>query len=116
MPGSAHISGAPGSVLRRAEVPAPVAYTVFDCETTGTTPELDEIVSLAAVRLDTAGVETARYASLVRPSRSIPAEATAVHGITDEDVVTAPPFGEIAREQATATEIARMHLGGRVHA
>ena len=95
---SAHIGGAPGSVRKRAEVPAPVAYAVFDCETTGTTPELDEIVSFAVVRLDAAGVETARFVQLVRPSRPIPAEATAVHGIGDEDVVTAPPFGEIARE------------------
>lgn len=79
-------------------MPAPVAYAVFDCETTGTTPDLDEIVSLAAVRLDTDGVEIARYTRLVRPSRPIPAEATAVHGIGDEDVVTAPPFAEIARE------------------
>ena len=79
-------------------MPAPVAYAVFDCETTGTTPGLDEIVSLAAVRLDADGVETARFARLVRPSRPIPAEATAVHGIGDEDVVSAPPFAEIARE------------------
>jgi DNA polymerase III epsilon subunit family exonuclease len=79
-------------------VPAPVAYAVFDCETTGTTLELDEIVSLAVVRLDADGIETARCAQLVRPSRRIPAEATAVHGIGDEDVASAPLFGEIARE------------------
>ena len=41
----------------------------------------DEIVSLAVVRLDADGVETGRFARLVRPSRPIPAEATAVHGI-----------------------------------
>ena len=44
------------------------------------------------------GVETARYARLVRPSRPIPAEATAVHGIGDDDVAGAPPFAEIAPE------------------
>ena len=77
---------------------APVAYAVFDCETTGTTPELDEIVSFAVVRLDVAGIETARFVQFVRPSRPIPADATAVHGIGDEEVVSAPPFGEIARE------------------
>jgi DNA polymerase III epsilon subunit family exonuclease len=95
---SAGIGGAPGSSRRRADVPAPVAYTVFDCETTGTTPEVDEIVSLAVVRLNANGVETARYARLVHPSRSIPAEATAVHGIDDEDVASAPSFGAIALE------------------
>lgn len=85
-----------GRVRRRAEAPKPAAYAVFDCETTGTTPGVDEIVSLAVVRLDPDGVETDRYARLVRPSRPIPAEATAVHGIGDEDVAGAPSFGEIA--------------------
>jgi DNA polymerase III epsilon subunit family exonuclease len=88
----------PGRVRRRADAPIPPAYAVFDCETTGTTPALDEIVSLALLRLDPDGLETARLASLVRPSRPIPAEATAIHGISDEDVASAPRFGEIARE------------------
>ena len=35
---------------------------------------------------------------LVRPSRPIPAEATAVHGIADEDVAQAPRFAQIAGE------------------
>jgi DNA polymerase III epsilon subunit-like protein len=35
---------------------------------------------------------------LVCPSRPIPAEATAVHGIRDEDVASAPSLGGIARE------------------
>jgi DNA polymerase III epsilon subunit family exonuclease len=74
----------------------PAAYAVFDCETTGTTPGVDEIVSFAIVRLDSDGVETDRYSQLVRPSRAIPREATAVHGIRDEDVVGAPRFSEIA--------------------
>ena len=59
---------------------------IFDCETTGTIPGVDEIVSLAVVRLDAAALETGRYVRLVRPSRPIPVDATAVHGITDNDV------------------------------
>ena len=95
---SVNIGGLPGRVRRRSEVPAPAAYAVFDCETTGTTPGLDEIVSLAVIRLDADGVETGTLARLVRPSRPIPAEATAVHGISDEDVASAPRFAEIAPE------------------
>jgi len=83
---------------RRADVPAPVAYAVFDCETTGTTLGRDEIVSLAVVRVKADGAEIARFATLVRPSRPIPAEATAVHGIDDAGVASAPPFVEISRE------------------
>jgi len=88
--------GRPGSVRARGEVPAPAAYAVFDCETTGTDPATDEIVSLALVRLDANGAETAGYAQLLRPSRPIPAAATAVHGIEDADVAEAPPFLAVA--------------------
>lgn len=95
---SAAVADRPGRVRARGEVPAPAAYAVFDCETTGTDPGVDEIVSLAVVRLDADGAETTRYARLVRPSRPIPAESTAVHGIADKDVAGAPRFAEIAEE------------------
>ncbi len=86
----------PGQVLHRSKVAPPVAYAVFDCETTGTQVGEDEIVSLAVVRLDADGAELARHAWLVRPQRPIPLEATGVHGISDLDVVAAPRFAEIA--------------------
>ena len=95
---SVSIGGLPGRVRRRSEVAAPAGYAVFDCETAGTTLGLDEIVSFAVIRLDADGVETARFATLVRPSRPIPAEATRVHGISDEDVASAPRFVEITPE------------------
>jgi DNA polymerase-3 subunit epsilon len=88
----------PGRVRRRAEVPAPAGYGVFDCETTGTDPERDEIVSLALLRLDAAGNEVGRLESLVRPSQPIPPEVTAVHGISDGDVAMAPALVELAPE------------------
>jgi len=88
----------PGRMRTRAEVAAPAAYAVFDCETTGTTPELDEIVSLAVIRLDADGVETGRLMRLICPSGPIPSEATAVHGISDDDVAAAPRFPEIVPE------------------
>ncbi|MCZ7588230.1 MAG: 3'-5' exonuclease [Gaiella sp.] len=90
--------GLPGSVRRRDEVPPPVAYAVVDLETTGTSVESDEIVSLAVVRLDAEGVELDRFASLVRPTGPIPPEATSVHGIDDAAVATAPRFAELAGE------------------
>jgi DNA polymerase III epsilon subunit family exonuclease len=94
---SAHVrDGLPGRVRPRGELPTPAAYAIVDVETTGTDPAVDEIVSLAVVRLDPDGAETARFATLVRPSRPIPPEATAVHGITDEDVAHAPAFAELA--------------------
>ena len=87
-----------GVFRRRSEVARPAAYVVFDSETTGTDPRVDEIVSLAVARLDGDGVETGRYVRLVRPSQLIPPEATEVHGIDAVDVADAPRFGEIAGE------------------
>ena len=90
--------GLPGRVRERVDVPSPAGYAVFDCETTGTDVTEDEIVSLALIRLDGDGREESRYTVLVRPSRPIPAEATAVHGISDGDVEQAPRFAQIAPE------------------
>ena len=90
--------GLPGRVRLRKEVEPPAAYAVVDVETTGTSVEADEIVSLAVVRLDARGHELDRFASLVRPAGPIPAEATAVHGIDDAAVCAAPTFAEVAAE------------------
>ncbi len=97
-PGRVQLEALPGVARWRDDVPAPAAYAVFDCETTGTDPEVDEIVSLAIVRLDRDGVEAGRYVTLVRPSRSIPEDATAVHGIADGDVADAPRFAAVAHD------------------
>jgi DNA polymerase III epsilon subunit-like protein len=77
-------------------VPPPAGYAVFDCETTGVRPDEDEIVSLALVLLDPDGAETGTFSSLVRPTRPIPPEATAVHGLNDGDVAGAPPFARLS--------------------
>jgi DNA polymerase III epsilon subunit family exonuclease len=91
----------PGSVRFRGEVAPPLAYAVVDVETTGTSIDADEIVSLAVVRLDADGRELDRFASLVQPAGPIPPEATAVHGIDDAGVQSAPGFAEIAPELLT---------------
>ena len=92
------LAGLPGRVHLRTDVEPPAAYAVVDVETTGTSVEADEIVSLAVVRLDAGGRELDRFASLVRPAGPIPPEATAVHGIDDAGVQGAPAFGELATE------------------
>lgn len=76
---------------------APDRVVYFDLETTGTDPWRDRIVEFCFVpqpRDPLAYREV--YRSLVNPRRLIPAEATAVHGITDADVVNRPPFGSHA--------------------
>lgn len=69
---------------------------VFDLETTGTHVETDRIVEIAVLRIDAAGNRESKR-RLINPERPIPRQATAVHGIRDEDVRDAPTFRQIAR-------------------
>lgn len=72
-----------------------------DIEATGPQPEADRAVEVAVVRLAPDGTRTPlRW--LINPERPIPAEATAVHHITDEQVARAPTFAELAHEIAAA--------------
>ncbi|MCU0664151.1 MAG: 3'-5' exonuclease [Myxococcota bacterium] len=67
----------------------------FDDETTGLDTAEDRIVQIGAVRFR-AGVRLGqRRSSLVNPGVPIPPDATAVHGISDEVVATAPSFAEV---------------------
>ncbi len=91
-------NGRPGTALVRDAAPVPTGYAVFDCETTGTDAERDEIVSFAVLRLDPDGIEVDRLTSLVKPTGEIPTEATAVHGIAAADVADAPAFAACAEE------------------
>ncbi len=68
----------------------------FDLETTGTDPATDRILEISALRVDTDGSKSSRTRR-INPERPIPAEATAVHGIRDEDVAREPTFRQIAR-------------------
>lgn len=63
----------------------------LDFEATGTDPHKDRIVEVCLLRTDGQSIVTR-----VNPGRPIPPEATAVHGITDEDVQDEPRFKNIA--------------------
>jgi len=66
----------------------------FDLETTGVDKGNDRIVEIAMLKLYPDGSE-ATFTIRVNPGIPIPAEATAVHGITDDDVANSPHFYEI---------------------
>lgn len=70
----------------------------FDLETTGTDTATAEVVQAACV-ISRDGVDEPDKA-LFRPRSPIPAEATAVHGITDAMVADAPRFGDCAASLA----------------
>jgi DNA polymerase-3 subunit epsilon len=81
--------------VSRLELQRPLV--VFDLETTGTDPMRDKIVEIALLRVEPDGSRRA-VTRRVNPERPIPADATAVHGIRDEDVRSAPAFRQLARE------------------
>lgn len=72
------------------------AICFFDLETTGTDPARDRIVEIAVLRIEPDGAAETRTRR-IHPERPIPPEATAIHGIRDEDVSDAPTFRQVAR-------------------
>lgn len=73
-----------------------VPFVAFDTETTGLHVS-DRLVELAAVRFRGEEVE-GEWSALVDPGVPIPAEATAVHGIGDEDVRGRAPAAVVLPE------------------
>jgi DNA polymerase III subunit epsilon len=71
-----------------------VPLAVIDFETTGRDAAEDRVVEVGVVGFDR-GVVTFREGLLVDPERPISADATNVHGITDDEVLGAPKFREI---------------------
>lgn len=69
----------------------------FDLETTGVDAAKDKIIELAMVKISPNG-NRETLVRKVNPGIPIPAETTAIHGITDEDVKDAPLFKQIAHE------------------
>ena len=79
------------------ELDRPIVF--FDLETTGRSAASDRIVELAAIKI---GPDSDRDERVRRfnPEMPIPAEATEIHGIVDEDVKDEPPFRSRARSLA----------------
>ncbi len=72
----------------------PTRYCAVDIETTGLEPLEEDIVEVGAVAFLN-GQPTDRFVELIRPSIPIPADAVAVHGITDEMVANRPSTEEV---------------------
>ena len=81
----------------------------FDLETTGISITSDRIVEISILKVFPDGKEE-KKTWLVNPEMSIPAQATAVHGITNEKVQDAPTFKMLAKEIYTWVKDA--DLGG----
>lgn len=75
----------------------------FDLETTGINIIHDRIIELSYIKVLPNGQEMSKTYR-VNPERDIPAEATAVHHITNEMVSDAPTFKQIAKNIADVFE------------
>jgi DNA polymerase-3 subunit epsilon len=71
----------------------------FDLETTGVNVTQDRIVEIAVIKVMPNG-EIIRKTNRVNPTIPIPAESSAIHGITNEDVADKPTFKELAKDYA----------------
>jgi len=75
-----------------------LCFVVFDTETTGLSPQTDDVVQIAAVRVVNGRIITGEtFDTHVNPGRPIPAASTQVHGVTDEHVANAPDFAKVGR-------------------
>jgi DNA polymerase-3 subunit epsilon len=70
-------------------------FVAFDTETTGLSAAQGRIVEIAALKFDMAGGVIGEMSQLVNPQAPIPADAMAVHGITDEMVASMPLISEV---------------------
>lgn len=68
----------------------------FDLETTGVDTAKDRIVEISIVKVMPNGEKIIRTRR-INPQMPIPAEATAIHHITDDDVKDEPTFAQIAK-------------------
>ncbi|WP_445382675.1 exonuclease domain-containing protein [Robiginitalea sp. IMCC43444] len=69
----------------------------FDLETTGTNVAKDRIVEIAILKIFPNGNKEGKTWR-VNPEIPIPQEASAIHGITDEQVAGEPTFKELSRD------------------
>lgn len=78
---------------------------VLDTETTGLDPKRgDRLIEIGCVELINRIPSGKEYHVFINPERDVPAEAQAVHGISDADVANAPSFETIAHEVKKALE------------
>ena len=75
----------------------------FDLETTGIQIATDRIVEISVLKVYPNGNKES-WTKLVNPEIEIPKEASDIHGITNERVVTEPKFSELAQEVSKIIE------------
>ncbi|WP_407281193.1 PolC-type DNA polymerase III [Lactococcus formosensis] len=71
-------------------------YVVFDFETTGFSPQKNEIIQIGAVKYDQAHQEIARFNQLIKPTRSyLPTKISELTGIWPASLLDQPVLAEV---------------------
>ena len=87
------------TLLSQHSSPLEEAWVALDLETTGLSPDGDEIIEVGAVKFR--GLETLdTFQSLVNPNRTLDSFIRRYTGIGQEEVDGAPPFSKVARDLA----------------
>ncbi len=76
---------------------------IFDLETTGVDVTKDRIVEISIIKCLPNGDEEVKTRR-INPGMPIPPQSTAIHGISDADVVGCPTFKEVAKSLAAYIE------------
>lgn len=87
-----------------------MTWLCIDTETTGVDPIRDRVVELAAVQFRGGEVQR-RMGMLIQPGVPIPEEATAVHGIRDEDVAGSPTLAQVQERFLAHVRAAEVLVG-----
>lgn len=81
-------------VTKRSRVDRLKNFVVVDTETTGLKVGGNDIIEVSAVKFENF-VPVSMFTTLLKPRKPIPAEASAISGITDTDVEDCPRFAQI---------------------
>jgi DNA polymerase III epsilon subunit-like protein len=72
-------------------------FAVLDFETTGLSPaQADRVVQVAVLHISSSGAVEQHWSTLINPGRDV--GPTFIHGITNQDVISSPTYGEIHDE------------------
>ena len=78
----------------------PLTFVSLDLETTGLNAESDRIIEVGAVKVEQGRIVDS-FQQLINPGHALPDFVSVLTGITEADLVGAPPFNDIADELAT---------------
>ena len=85
------------ALLPQTTSPLDEVWVALDVETTGLSPDSDEIIEVGAIKFQ-GGRTIDTFQSFVNPQRTLSRFISGYTGITQKDVSDAPPFSRVARD------------------